>query len=175
MRLDYFCNVGTTTTSRMLGLSTTVVKWCEHANPVVERQRRQMPPSETLTAHDSIAHNLNGCQMTSRVSTSVNYFGPFSAGPRGDIYIFLLTDCFSLRAGPFFSYRHRGNTNGTSNVLGSRCTPPRGCPRSILSKNDLDGCLNLRQVVCQHVGLRQTPPSAYHPHGNGMATVAWSM
>ena len=56
---------------------------------------------------------------------------------------------------------------GTSNILINRYIPLWGCPRSILSDNDLQLCSKISHVVYELFGARKIATSSYHASGNG--------
>ena len=57
----------------------------------------------------------------------------------------------------------------TANNLINRYIPAWGCPRRILSDNDLQVCSKLSQAVYKLLGVLRIETSSYHPNGNGGA------
>ena len=56
-------------------------------------------------------------------------------------------------------------TEGSANILINQYIPLSGCPRTILSDNDLQFCSKLSQAVYQLLGVRKLATSYYHPNG----------
>ena len=100
------------------------------------------------------------------IAVSVGYFGSLPVTPRGNTYVLLFTDGFSRRADMFAVTAVEFTDEGTANILINRYIPVWGCPRSILSDNDIQFCSKLSHVVYELLGVRKIA-SSYHPSGNG--------
>ena len=98
------------------------------------------------------------------VAASVECFGALAVTPRGNTYILLFTDRFSHWADMFPVNAAEFTAEGTANILVSQCIPLWGCPRTILSDNGLQFCLNLSQAVYQLLGAHKLATSSYYPN-----------
>ena len=103
------------------------------------------------------------------IATSVDNVGPLPlpVTPRGNTYIFLVTDRFSRRAVMLAVTAAEFTAEGTANILINRYIPLWGCPRSILSDNGLQFCSTLSHVVYELLGVQKIATSSYHPNGSG--------
>ena len=101
------------------------------------------------------------------VAISVDYVGPLPVTPRGNTYIFLITDRFSRRADMFPVTAAEFTAEGTANILVNKYILLWVCPRTLLSDNGLQFCSTLSQAVYQLLGVRKLATSSYHPKSNG--------
>ena len=101
------------------------------------------------------------------IAISVDYFGPLPVTPRGNTYILRIIDRFSRRADMFAVTAAEFTADATANILATQCIPLWGCPRTILSDNDLQFFSKLSQAVYQLLGVRKLATSSCHPNGNG--------
>ena len=67
----------------------------------------------------------------------MDFLGLLPVTPRGNTYILLFTDRFSLRTDTFAVTAAEFTAEGTANILINTYIPLWGCPRSILSDNGL--------------------------------------
>ena len=86
--------------------------------------------------------------------------------PRGNTYILLFTDRFSRRADMFPVTTAEFTAEGTANILVNQYNPLWGCPRIILSDNELQLCSKLSQAVCKLLVVHKLATSSYHPNCN---------
>ena len=101
------------------------------------------------------------------VAVSVDYFVPLPVTPRGNTYILLFTDRVSRRVDMLPVTAAEFTAEGTANILVSQYIPLWWCPRIILSKNVLQYCSTLSQVVHQLLGVHKLTTSSYHPNCKG--------
>ena len=99
------------------------------------------------------------------VAITVDYLGPFPVTPRVNTYILLIADRFSRRVDMFVVTAAEFTDERTAN--NNKYIPLWGCPRTILSDNDLQFCSKVSQAVYQLLGVRKLATSSYHPNGNG--------
>ena len=101
------------------------------------------------------------------IAVSVDYFGPLPVTPRGNTFILLFTDRFSLRADMFPVTAAEFTAEGTANILVNQYIPLWGCQRTMLSDNGLHFCSKLSQAVYQLFGVHKLATGSYHPNCNG--------
>ena len=65
------------------------------------------------------------------IAISVDYFSPLPVTLRGNTYILLITDRFSLRADMFAVTAAEFTAEGTANILINQYITVWGCPRTI--------------------------------------------
>ena len=101
------------------------------------------------------------------IAVSLDYFAPLQVRPRGNTYILLFTDRFSLRANMAPVTAAEFTAEGTTNILVNQYIPLWGFPRTILSDNELQFYSKLSQVVYQLFRVHKLATSACHPNCNG--------
>ena len=164
--LTVSCHLGTTRTLRMLerfywwiGTNVCTRWWLRHC---LKCQVRKTP---RLTVRWPIISMP--LPEGPGVAISVDYFGPLPVTPRGNTCILRIIDRFSRRADMFGVTAAELTADATANILATQCIPLWGCPRTILSDNDLQFFSKLSQAVYQLLGVRKLATSSYHPNSNG--------
>ena len=140
------CHLGTTRTFRMLekfywwiGVNVCTLWWLRHW---LKCQARKTP---RLTDHWPIISMP--LPESPGIAIHVDYFDPLPVTPRGNIYIFLITNRFRRRADMFAVTTAEFTAEATANILVNQYIPLWECPRTTFWDNGLHFCSKLQQAV----------------------------